>query len=568
VIIQGGMGVGISNWRLARTVSRLGQLGVVSGTALDQLLARRLQDGDPGGHMRRALDRFPDRPMAERVWDTYYIPGGRGARQAYRLPPVQERDDPRPLVELRIVANFVEVFLAREGHDGLIGINYLEKIQIPHLSSIYGAMLAGVDYVLMGAGIPLKIPGVLDRMARHEAASYPLVVTGAQPGDGTSVWFDPADLAIGDGAPLERPAFLAIVASDTLAQTMQRRASGRVDGFVVELPEAGGHNAPPRGKLQLSERGEPVYGERDVVDLARLRAIGLPFWLAGGYGTPGECAKRSTGASGVQVGTAFAMCAESACARTTAWRCCGSSPAWQVFDERLTWVPICCRGCRHDVGSGRRDRPRICDPGFLREAYRQDDGSIGSMPGQPVNVPSRRAARSTTPRAEVSCNALVASAGYPSARAESVEGHHHGGRRPGGRDAIAEGATDYTAAEVVMSPCPARKLSTDREGGQPGDSRAAPGLGRIVRPCVLTSGHHSSRAAGSRRGVRPVINPAASAGSPDNHSRKTARAASSEPARARHRWWLSVELLHLRYTHRQQLAGCQPPSATRNRAGW
>jgi len=32
----------------------------------------------------------------------------------------------------------------------------------------------------------------------------------------------------------------------------------------------------------LSASGEPVYGPRDEVDLARLRALGLPFWLAGG----------------------------------------------------------------------------------------------------------------------------------------------------------------------------------------------------------------------------------------------------------------------------------------------
>ena len=58
-IIQGGMGVGVSNWKLANAVSRLGQLGVVSGTAIDTVFARRLQLGDPGGHMRRALDSFP-----------------------------------------------------------------------------------------------------------------------------------------------------------------------------------------------------------------------------------------------------------------------------------------------------------------------------------------------------------------------------------------------------------------------------------------------------------------------------------------------------------------------------
>ena len=55
VIIQGGMGIAVSNWELARTVSLQGQLGVVSGTAIDNVLARRLQDGDLSGIYRRAL---------------------------------------------------------------------------------------------------------------------------------------------------------------------------------------------------------------------------------------------------------------------------------------------------------------------------------------------------------------------------------------------------------------------------------------------------------------------------------------------------------------------------------
>jgi nitronate monooxygenase len=464
MIIQGGMGVGISNWRLARTVSRLGQLGVVSGTALDQLLARRLQDGDPGGHMRRALEQFPDRPMAERVWDAYYITGGRGAREAYRLPPIQEKDDPRSLVELRVVANFVEVFLAREGHDGLVGINYLEKIQIPHLSSIYGAMLAGVHYVLMGAGIPLKIPGVLDRLARHEAVTYPLVVTGAQPGDDTAVSFDPADLAIGDGTPLERPAFLAIVASDTLAQTMQRRASGRVDGFVVELPEAGGHNAPPRGKLQLSECGEPVYGERDVVDLARLRAIGLPFWMAGGYGTPERLREAlEAGAAGVQVGTAFAMCADSGLRedyRVALLQQVIAGKAHVFTDPHASPTGFPFKVAQLPDTMSEPDvvdaRPRICDLGFLREAYRRDDGTIGfRCPSEPVNVyVSKGGAIDDTQGRKCLCNALVASAGYPQVRAGK---YVERGIITAGDDLlgvtrfIPPGATDYTAADVVAA---------------------------------------------------------------------------------------------------------------------
>ena len=94
-IIQGGMGVGISNWRLANAVSRKGQLGVVSGTALDQLLTRRLQDGDPDGHMRRGLDAFPMRAMAERIWDKYYIAGGKPERQAYAELPQHLLNSPR-----------------------------------------------------------------------------------------------------------------------------------------------------------------------------------------------------------------------------------------------------------------------------------------------------------------------------------------------------------------------------------------------------------------------------------------------------------------------------------------
>jgi len=82
-IIQGGMGVGVSNWRLAQAVSRLGQLGVVSGTALDQVLVRRLADGDQGGHMRRGFDAFPFPEMAKRIWNEYFQSGGKPAGAPY-----------------------------------------------------------------------------------------------------------------------------------------------------------------------------------------------------------------------------------------------------------------------------------------------------------------------------------------------------------------------------------------------------------------------------------------------------------------------------------------------------
>src|SRR6056297_2671300 len=71
-IIQGGMGAGVSDWNLARSVAEQKGLGVVSGVALDVILVRRLQQGDPGGHMQRALKVFPDEDVANRIVEKYY----------------------------------------------------------------------------------------------------------------------------------------------------------------------------------------------------------------------------------------------------------------------------------------------------------------------------------------------------------------------------------------------------------------------------------------------------------------------------------------------------------------
>ena len=178
-IIQGGMGAGVSHWPLARAVSSAVELGVVSGTALDVILARRLQAGDPGGHLRRALEHFPIPGVAARILERYLIPDGKPADTPFKAKPVPAERPSRHLEELLVAANFVEVYLAREGHDAPVGINYLEKIQLPTLPSIYGAMLAGVSYVLMGAGIPRMIPGILDRLAEGQAVELRLDVQGA-----------------------------------------------------------------------------------------------------------------------------------------------------------------------------------------------------------------------------------------------------------------------------------------------------------------------------------------------------------------------------------------------------
>jgi len=422
-IIQGGMGVGVSNWKLAQTVSRAGQLGVVSGTALDQVLARRLQDGDVDGAMRRGLEAFPFPAMASRVWERYFIVGGKAERTPYIAAAPLIKDMSRDLAELSIVSNFVEVFLAREGHGNPVGINYLEKIQAAILPCLYGAMLAGVEYVIMGAGIPLKMPGVLDHFAEHKAAEYPMHVTGSIEGDDTMMHFDPAAFAECALGPLHRPKFLAIVSSNTLATTMVKKANGRVDGLVIETRIAGGHNAPPRGKLQLTEIGEPIYGERDSIDIPKLCELGIPFWLAGGYGHPEMLREAlAVGAAGVQVGTAFAFSDESGLRPDYKQELMAKVIAGtaSVFTDPLaspTGFPF---KVAHLEGTVSEDdvygeRPRICNLGFLREAYRTPSGEIGyRCASEPVTVYLSKGGHiEDTVGRKCICNGLLADVGFP-----------------------------------------------------------------------------------------------------------------------------------------------------------
>ncbi|HEV8235624.1 MAG TPA: nitronate monooxygenase, partial [Gemmatimonadaceae bacterium] len=309
LIIQGGMGIGVSNWALARAVSMAGQLGVVSGTAIDTVFVRRLQDGDSGGHVRAAIEHFPIPGVGETAIQRYFLPNGRPGGAPYKVLPMQKQVVSLARQQLIMLASFVEVWLAKQGHDRPVGINLLTKVQMPNLATLYGAMLAGVDYVLMGAGIPREIPGALDAFVDHRPASLKFDVIGLPSGASESLTFDPQAHCPDATQTLARPKFLAIVSAHSLATTLARKANGQVDGFVIEGPTAGGHNAPPRGELSLNDFGEPVYGERDIVDLEKVKELGLPFWIAGGVGSPnGLRAARAVGAAGIQVGTLFAYC--------------------------------------------------------------------------------------------------------------------------------------------------------------------------------------------------------------------------------------------------------------------
>src|SRR3972149_3605583 len=136
-LIQGGRGVAISGWQLARSVAETGErtgravLGVVSGTGLAITMVLRLRKGD--SNTRRALEAFPVPEIAQGVIERYWLNTDRSSRS--RIPPKPE---------------------------------------------IFGAILGGVDYVLMGAGIPNQVPGVLDDLAGWKEASYKIDVAGSE----------------------------------------------------------------------------------------------------------------------------------------------------------------------------------------------------------------------------------------------------------------------------------------------------------------------------------------------------------------------------------------------------
>lgn len=420
-VIQGGMGVAVSSWSLARAVAATGQLGVVSGTALDAVLARRLQDGDPGGHMREALAAFPIPDVSERILGRYFRADGREPGAPYGLVPKLSLRPNRHAQELAMLGSFAEVWLAKQGHHGPIGVNLMEKLQMAVPAAAYGAMLAGVDVVLVGAGIPRELPRLLRALAGHEPVSYPVDVIGAADGQRYAVGLDPVNLFGTALPPLERPAFLAIVSAHVLAEYLARDPGIRPDGFVIEGPTAGGHNAPPRGRVSLDDQGQPRYGPRDQADLARVAGTGLPFWLAGGYGTPARLQEAlAVGATGVQVGTLFALSSDSGLTdhlRT------------QMLDELRggalevrtnpaaspTGFPFKVAQLEGTIAEPERyeARPRLCDLGHLRVPYVRKNGAVGyRCPAEPVDDYVRKGGDvADTVDKNCLCNGLMANVG-------------------------------------------------------------------------------------------------------------------------------------------------------------
>ncbi len=426
-IIQGGMGVYISTPFLANAVSRNGALGTVSGVAPERVMSIILGRGDVGGHYRRALSHFPFPKIAEQVLDAFYIEEGNPHCLSARNAPMFTVNPPEILIALSVCANYSFVWLAKEGHDDPVSINYLEKIAMPHVYAITGAMLAGVDFITMGAGLPFEIPAVISAISEGKTADYRIPVTGTKITSCT-MSFDPEAFFGGKLPPLKKPGFLPIIASNALASAFMDRMKkdklpqGSIQGFVIEEPTAGGHNAPPR-------KGG-VYGPKDEVDYGKIAELGLPFWIGGSKASPERLKwAKSVGAAGIQAGSIFALCEESGMdpmirRKIRELGFAGKLEIRTDMKASPTGFPFKVAVLPETLSeeSVYLDRNRVCDHGALRTLFEEPDGSIGyRCPGEPVAAYlAKSGALEETAGARCICNGLLSACGLGHAGEASI----------------------------------------------------------------------------------------------------------------------------------------------------
>jgi NAD(P)H-dependent flavin oxidoreductase YrpB (nitropropane dioxygenase family) len=453
------MGIAISGWPLARAVSSAGQLGVVSGTAIDNVFVRRLQDQGVDDELQRAFDRFPAQSVVDDIVGKYGSVRRTGSKPYRSLPALTDRSAGRS-IDAIVLASFVEVTLAKMGHRGPVGINLLTKVQLPTAAALCGAILADVDYVLMGAGVPTHIPGVLEQLTLGQPVVLPLSVTGASSDSPvTSLHFDPTPY-LGTSA-LRRPGFVGIVSSHVLASALVKRSNGPVDGFVVERPSAGGHNAPPRGAFGVDDEGNPQYGERDVVDFDVLGSLGVPFWIGGGVTSAADVRDAlALGANGVQVGTLFAYCDESGMDPDLRRRMLrevktGSVKVSTSLRASSTGYPFKVASLSATISDSGvyAERTRRCDLGYLREAYLKPDGATGyRCAAEPLDAYVRKGGSiEGTEGTTCLCNGLMSTCGLGQYRSD---GHREPPIVTSGDDIndlreLLVGRDSYNAGDVI-----------------------------------------------------------------------------------------------------------------------
>lgn len=378
-LIQAGMGVRVSSATLANTTSRLGVLGVVSSVGLRHIVIEEIRQGREDV-IAIALT-FPLASYVEAIMQ--FAPGGKKHKRSAPM------DDPNPVKgdlpkRLSVIAAYVEVMRAKQGHRGKVGINVMWKCALTVLPSIYGAMIGGVDALLCGAGVPMELPDIVRKIRAGEDMDYkPLHGTGTNAG--LSIAQDNSSSLFAEREP---PKIMPILSNFAFPKRIldiwEREFDGaRPFAFILENHEAGGHNAPPRNKVE--------FGERDDIDtyFDRVYALGTPIYVAGAFPSGGTRSDllywTSRGAYGIQVGSRFALSDESGMRRDLKDAVIAQNARGEqllVTDQRLspTGYPFKYRAIPGTLSDPEiyANRKRICNKGYLLQGHYEElpDGTV------------------------------------------------------------------------------------------------------------------------------------------------------------------------------------------------
>lgn len=311
-IVQGGMGVGVSLHPLASAVAREGGIGIVSSACLDRLVSQRT------GKKRNSYE-----------------------------------------------SAFEEVALAKAA-GGYAGINIMCALGRDYEASVRGALDAGADVIISGAGLPMGLPAI---QAPKDTALVPIVSSSR--------------------------------ALDLICKKWEKLGY-RPDAVVLEGPLAGGHLGFKMEQIDLNEnRLESLFPA--VKELAQKKGD-IPVIVAGGIYTNEDILRfLKMGADGVQMGTRFLATEESSA--STAYKAA-------VISSREEDIIVA-----HDPGSPcglpfrvikqspmyqsalqRKRQPR-CDKGYV--LLKDEKG-----------VYSRCPAKESNEHHFCICNGLLSSAGY------------------------------------------------------------------------------------------------------------------------------------------------------------
>lgn len=466
----------ISGSRLTGAAGKRGCLGTVALTGTDQRWLLAGANDDP--RLKEALKRFPYQDLVREFWEIVKdVPRPwRGFRWEFAQTTGSDTIEAcRKNEVLAIIGAWVEVTLAFDiaGEDADIGVNLMWELSQAFLPYLYGALLANAKYIMVGAGIPRNLAGIVTDLCHHCATDRELTVSLVDNAKGLGylssykIQFDPSKYVEGNPPMIELPTVAPIISSNILirvvSELLQEYDPKKV-AVYAELPDnSGGHHMNPRGAGH-GEEVVAVYGERDYGGFERLLeeliSQKIPLWIGGDFCNPkGLAEARALGAEVVLGGTVFALSSDSGMRndyRLTALKLI-EDDKFKV-EIRKDVSPAGLAFSVANVSGTECDMPHACTIGLLLRFYQLPDegGALGTRcSAEPmVSFESKGGHLQFGRPTFCLCRRLMSTAGFPAIQ---------GGKEDLGivtlsgglrniefiRDLISKYGYDYTAGNVI-----------------------------------------------------------------------------------------------------------------------